>query len=855
MPTTGINGLDKIITKLMIGDNVVWQIDDLEDYKDFVKPYVQSALEEGRRIVYMRFAEHEPVIDQNDKIKVYQLDVHSGFESFSSHINDIITEEGKGTYYVFDCLSDLLLKWATDLMIGNFFMVTCPYLFELDTIAYFSIIRDRHSFKTIARIRETTQLLIDVYKRSGKCYIHPLKVWNRYSPTMFMPHLEKDDKFIPITDSVRAAKLFSGIGGLQKESSIRILDHWDRLFLEAETVLRSPSDEEKNIMKKELIRIMIARDDRMMELVEKHFDLEDLLHIKSRLIGTGFIGGKAVGMLLARKILASDSSLNWQEYAEAHDSFYIGSDVFYTYIIQNGWWKLRMEQKKEEGYFNAGKILEEKMLKGRFPGEVQEQFQQIIDYFGQSPIIVRSSSLLEDAFGNAFAGKYESYFVVNQGTPEERYDQFVEAVKKVYASTMSEEALAYRLRRGLDQADEQMALLIQRVSGSHHDKYFFPDMAGVGVSYNPYVWNEGMDPDAGMLRLVFGLGTRAVNRTEGEYARVVALDKPFLRPQTEIEKIREFSQKGVDLIDINDNNIKTVPFMTLFKENIDIKKNKIAVLDEDAMKRLREMNRKEEYWIITFDHFLSEEDFCEVMGNILKTLEKNYNYPVDIEFTVNFTDKDKYKINIVQCRPLQTIGIGGRVDMPEEVDPQKTFFKAKGGFLGGNISKEIKRIVYIDPEEYIALSMSEKHDVARMVGKINVDIKKNDNMPTLLLGPGRWGTSTPSLGVPVAFGEINNIAVLGEIAFPKGGLMPDLSFGAHFFQDLVETGIFYVAIFPDDEDVLFNRDWLLSLPSRTSEILPHFSEYEKVVRVIDLKQNNTRMMSDIISQKVICFSE
>jgi hypothetical protein len=171
-------------------------------------------------------------------------------------------------------------------------------------------------------------------------------------------------------------------------------------------------------------------------------------------------------MLLARRILEKDETLNWPRYREHHDSFYIGSDIFYTYIVQNGLWKLRMEQKTKAGYFPAAIPLRDQMLKGLFPDEIKEQFQELVEYFGQSPIIIRSSSLLEDAFGNAFAGKYESIFCVNQGSPEKRYAHFEESVRRVFASTMNEDALTYRLQRGLDQHDEQMALLVQRVSGA-----------------------------------------------------------------------------------------------------------------------------------------------------------------------------------------------------------------------------------------------------------------------------------------------------------------------------------------------------------------------------------------------------
>jgi hypothetical protein len=339
MFSTGIKGLDDILTGLRAGDNVVWQIDDIKEYKDFVDPYVKQALEEDKKVIYMRFAAHEPLLKQSEKIKVYELDAQGGFESFSTQVNNIITDEGIGAYYVFDCLSDLLQAWATDLMIGNFFMVTCPYLYELDTIAYFSILRNNLSFKTIARIREITQLLLDVYKCENEYYVHPLKVWNRYSPTMFLPHLKKEDKFIPITDSANATEVLSYIKQKGAENVKRNLDYWDRLFLQAEELnTESSSKTEVDDMRKLLCRIMMSRDEKMLPLTVKNFSLPELVNIKSRLIGTGYIGGKAVGMLLARKMLIAEKGLGWQDVSEPHDSFYVGSDVFYSYIVQNGWW-------------------------------------------------------------------------------------------------------------------------------------------------------------------------------------------------------------------------------------------------------------------------------------------------------------------------------------------------------------------------------------------------------------------------------------------------------------------------------------------------------------------------------------
>jgi hypothetical protein len=250
--------------------------------------------------------------------------------------------------------------------------------------------------------------------------------------------------------------------------------------------------------------------------------------------------------------------------------------VFYSYIVENGWWKLLMKQKTREGYFEVASEMREKLLRGKFPDQVRERFRETIEYFGQSPIIVRSSSLLEDSFGNAFAGKYESLFLVNQGDPEQRYAQFEEAVRRVYASTMGEDALAYRLQRGLDQQDEQMALLVQRVSGSYQKHYFFPSLAGVGVSYNTFVWKPELDPKAGMLRLVFGLGTRAVDRVEDDYPQTIALDEPLSHPYADREDAARFSQHNVDLLDTDQNCLRTVSVNDLLNDEIDAKLDLIA---------------------------------------------------------------------------------------------------------------------------------------------------------------------------------------------------------------------------------------------------------------------------------------
>lgn len=851
--STGLNGLDKILHYLRLGDNVVWQVEYVEDYSYFARQFVEYNLQQNKRIVYLRFGQHEKILPFYSGIKMYQLDANRGFEAFSSEVHRIVSVEGEKVLYVFDCLSDLLTSWATDLMIGNFFKVTCPYLFELNTIAYFAILRDRNSYDTIVRIRETTQLLLDVYRDDTRFFVHPLKVWNRYSTTMFLPHVEIGPDFVPISNSIENAHLFSTFQAHGPGNAGRKLDYWDRTFFKAQELeekLQSGKiidDLEKDEMFEKLCKMMIGRDDRIISLARKYFDFHDLLEIRNRLISSGFIGGKAVGMLLARKILFCVPDRDWASLMEPHDSFYVGSDAYYTYLVENDCWKLRLEQKQREKYFTAAAELRQHILEGSFPVAVQEQFYQMLEYYGQSPIIVRSSSLLEDGFANAFAGKYESVFCVNQGTLQERYDSFEQAVKKIYASSMGEDALVYRLQRGMADSDEQMALLVQRVSGSYHQQFFFPDLAGVAMSRNPYIWRDDLDNRAGMMRMVLGLGTRAVNREGDDYPRLVALDKPLLRPDSRLEDIQKFSQHQIDLLDSEINDWNNLDFKDIYhlKEGI-LCWELLAVKDYRRERLLRKAGYENtESWVLTFDALFSAMPLAKTMSEILQSLEEAYSYPVEIEFTINFFRDAKISLNILQCRPLQMLKkIENKIESSIS-DPDSIFFCTKGKFMGSQISGPLNKIVYIYPPAYINLSIQDKYEIARLVGKLNRIFKKDKNQNFILIGPGRWGSSIPSLGVPVSFAEISNTAVLVEEAVKNEGYMPDLSFGTHFFQDLVEMQIFYVALFPDENEVIFKRELLMQEANVLGELLPEASKWSEVVKVIDLEKNNQRLFMDI----------
>ena len=137
---SGIPAMDKVLDNIRLGDNVVWRVSDLKEFHYFLDPYLDQAIRDHRNIIYVRFASHEPLTEGRPEIKTVPIELSHRFENFTVEIHNLIEREGKDAFYVFDCLSELQTAWSTDLMMGNFFRVTCPFLFELDTVAFFPII-------------------------------------------------------------------------------------------------------------------------------------------------------------------------------------------------------------------------------------------------------------------------------------------------------------------------------------------------------------------------------------------------------------------------------------------------------------------------------------------------------------------------------------------------------------------------------------------------------------------------------------------------------------------------------------------------------------------------------------------
>ncbi len=473
----------------------------------------------------------------------------------------------------------------------------------------------------------------------------------------------------------------------------------------------------------------------------------------------------------------------------------------------------------------------------------------ILEYYGQDPYIVRSSSILEDGFDNAFAGKYESVFCANRGTPEERLEEFENAVRTVYASSAGLSALDYRKRRGLDRRDEQMALLVMRVSGSAYGSYYMPCAAGVGYSFSPYKFLNDIDSSAGMLRLVMGLGTSAVDRTEGSYPRLVSLDKPEATNFTTIAEKHQFSQRKVEAVDLKARSLNRIPLSELEPMLPPYLKYQVLEHDTEAEASLREQGIRRSVCFISCLGLVRNREMMRQMQRMMRLIQDEYGEPVDIEFTVNASENREYMINLLQCRPLQVFQDVGSVSLPKNIPENRIMLETHGASMGLSRTVRLDLIIYVDPIKYYLLPYADKPEIAALIGRINWEYREQGKH-MLLMVPGRIGTSSPELGVPTSFSDISSFDAICEMAESRAGYNPELSYGSHIFQDLVEAQILYMAVFPGKKTLHFRPELLQNAENIVSRI-PEGAKWKDIVCLADVSEWDCFLYHDLKEEHIL----
>jgi hypothetical protein len=545
----------------------------------------------------------------------------------------------------------------------------------------------------------------------------------------------------------------------------------------------------------------------------------------------GKIGGKAAGMFLAYKILVpklTPGDPEIDQYVRIPESYYFSSGIFSDFLDYNNLdqfhsQKYKTREEIEEEYKNISELFE----RSSFPPDTIEDFRNFLEKIGEHPLVLRSSSFLEDNFGYAFSGKYDSFFVANQGDIQTRLNEFIWGLKQVHMSTFGPGPILYRRNHNLLDFDEKMSVLVQKVVGRRFGNYFFPLAAGVGFSYSSYTWTSRIKKEDGLVRMVFGLGTRAVDRTGEDYARMVHLSHPLLRPEVGAQQIMKYSQKIIDVLNLKTGELESIPYNSLLKEISHPDLYWTVSVNQDGhlsapMFKGRPINFAGT--CLTFENLLSKTIFPSLMKKVLRQLQEAYGRPVDIEFA--WDDEHLY---LLQCRSLAVSQDIGEVEVPKDLPKEQIIF-TNTQVVSSTIIPDIEYIVYVCPRCYGELATyDEKFAIGRVISRLNSLLQEKR---FAFFGPGRWGSNDINLGVRVGYEDINNTLILGEVAFARENYTPEVSFGTHFFNDLVEAKITPVAIFPDQTDTIFNEQFFIDSPNQLPLMAAEFELYQKIVHVV-----------------------
>jgi hypothetical protein len=633
---------------------------------------------------------------------------------------------------------------------------------------------------------------------------------------------------------------------------------WDLLFAQGEEYESYPPEKRAKVQHHlqeiivVLIKSMISDQLGFVGIAKEWFTIADLKEIRRRRIGRGKIGGKAAGLLLAWKILNSEEEENSEHdgtdlknHLAIPESYFIGADAFYDFLSLNRLHDTLNQKYKTREQIEADyPVIRKAYIGGRFPDDIVYGLRELLKEVGNAPLIVRSSSLLEDNFGTSFAGKYDSFFCPNQGSPAENLEALTLAISKVYASVPSPVPILYRQHMGLVDYDERMAVLIQKVQGTRCCNFFFPALAGVGFSLNPFRWNPRIRQEDGFLRIVWGLGTRAVERVANDYPRMVALSHPQLRPEAGAQEIKRYSQHFIDLIDLEDNQLKTLPIREVLSVDYPAVRFLASVDKGGYLQPMFSQSRDidPQQLVLTFDYLLKDTALVPLMKAILKKLERRYGWPVDIEFTMDIDSRPfdpaqgKYPqpsltVHLVQCRPQSSHESDWRIQIPSAIPEEDVLFSANK-LVPHGLVPQIRYMVYVDPEKYDRIpDPTTKLQLARVVGHINQHL---EGQRFILMGPGRWGSSNLDLGLKVTYADIHNTSVLVEMALAREEGTPELSYGTHFFQNLVEARIYPLPLYPHQDDTVFDTAFFQESPNVLEDLLPSDGKYAEYIKVIDV---------------------
>ncbi len=539
----------------------------------------------------------------------------------------------------------------------------------------------------------------------------------------------------------------------------------------------------------------------------RQFDAEIMDFVK---IGGGSLGGKARGLAFMSALLQENAEIH-EKYPEVNiripKSLVISTDGFEDFVNSNGLRHL-------SGNDVTDAEVREAFLRAAIPEWLLADLRVFLLQVDM-PLSVRSSSRLEDAHFQPYAGLYETYMIPNNHPDRAvRFDQLITAIKRVYASTYYQGPKAFSRSTANQHSEEAMAVIIQEVTGAEYGDYYYPSVSGVLQSHNYYPVSH-MTPEDGIAHIALGMGKTVV---EGEKSLRFSPKHPGIQPQfSSVDEVLANSQRYFYALKVRpaDQDLDFDRHCNLVKREVDEAEEEapVKLLSSTYLPdehRIRDSGLLSGPKILTFASILKHKAFPlpEILMDFLELGRKALGCPVEIEFAVNLasdrrsTDR-KDDFVFLQLRPMVSAQDGFAVEITE--DEARSAFCISQQALGNGKNDAIRDIVYIKPE---AFDPEKTPAMAEEVGRINALLLK-EKRPYLLVGPGRWGSYDRWLGVPVQWRHISGVQAIVELR--NENLRADPSQGSHFFQNITSLGIFYITVTEGTED-RFEWAWLDEQP-------------------------------------------
>lgn len=506
-------------------------------------------------------------------------------------------------------------------------------------------------------------------------------------------------------------------------------------------------------------------------------------------MGDGSLGGKARGLAFLNRLIEKHSLTDRYENISISipRSIVISTEYFDEFILENGL------QYVIDSELSDDEILSE-FVASRLPEGLISGLKTYLKTV-DTPLAVRSSSKLEDSNYQPFAGVYSTYMIPHVDNKDMMLRILDKAIKSVYASVFYNGSRTYIQTTGNLQSEEKMAVVIQNICGSEHNGLYYPLISGVGRSVNFYpIGGERMED--GIVNVVFGLGKSVVEggktlRFSPEFPKkILQLSQPYLAMRDSQKMMFALDLRpGAFKISRNEGvNLAHIPVTEVIPDyaNSNLVFSTYSAVNSRIVPGVEESGAR----IVSFDAILKYGKYplAKALSEIMDICRKELLCEVEIEFAADVAPSGKLSLKLLQVRPISSYSAEQEVNFDELKTSLGTLFLESGKALGNGFVNDVSHIVYIAPDKFNSLSTRE---IAAELAEINNTFKSR-NEGYILIGPGRWGSSDPNLGIPVIWSDISEAKMIVEYSMP--GFQVEPSQGTHFFQNITSLGVGYLSI-------------------------------------------------------------